>query len=76
MGKIKVQNLKEFEVKFSDAWKDVSDSSPEEGHRVLLTKLPDWIRRWVMEEQDRISNQTPTVEFVAVPGMTPNQVSD
>ena len=45
MGKIKVQNLKEFEVKFLDAWKDVSDSSPEEGHRVLLTKLTEWLIR-------------------------------
>ena len=48
-------------MKFLDAWKDIQDSTPEGGHRVLLGQLPDFLRRKVSEQQDKNSSETPIV---------------
>ena len=48
-GKIGVQQLDEFRVNFQLALLDVLDTSPEEARRVLVEKLPPFMRKLVVE---------------------------
>ena len=49
--KIGIQQLDEFRVNFKLAWVDVPDTTPQEARRVLLEKLPSFMRRWVVESE-------------------------
>ena len=50
-GKIRTQEFKDFEIQFSDALKNIHDMGPEEARRILLCKMPDWMRVWILEEE-------------------------
>ena len=52
-GNIKTHHFREFEVKFRDAWKDVHDATPDEAQRILMSKLPHFMRHWVLEKQKK-----------------------
>ena len=75
-GKIKTDDLKAFEIQFVDALKNIKDMGLEEARRSLLCKLPDWIRIWIVEEENQRTNTYPIVEFRCVPGMSDLQVSE
>ena len=64
-GKIGVQQLDEFRVNFESAWMDVPNATPEESRRVLLEKLPPFMRKWVIESEARRMKSRPIIEFVA-----------
>jgi len=75
-GKIKTDDLKAFEIQFVDALKNIKDMGLEEARRILLCKLPDWIRIWIVEEENQKTNTSPIVELGCVPGMSDLQVSE
>jgi hypothetical protein len=50
-GKIRTQEFKDFEIQFSDALKNIHDMGPEEARRILLCKIPDWMRVFILEEE-------------------------
>ena len=64
-GKIGVQQLDEFRVNFKLAWVDVPDATPEESRRVLLEKLPPFMRKWVVEAEARKMKNRPIIQLVA-----------
>ena len=51
-GKIRTQELKTFEVDFTDALKNIRDMGLEEARRLLICKFPDWMRILIMEEEN------------------------
>ena len=58
-GKIGVQQLDEFRVNFESAWVDVPNTTPEESRRILLEKLPPFMRRWVIESEAKKNEISP-----------------
>jgi hypothetical protein len=69
-GRIKTQDLKMFEIEFIDAMKNIKDMTLEEARRMLLCKFPDWIRIWVVEEENERTNHNPVILFGGLPGMS------
>ena len=74
-GKIRTQDLKTFEIQFTDALKNIRDMGLEEARCLLLCKLPDWMRVWVVEEENKKTTENPVLIFGGVPGMTEQQAS-
>ena len=70
MGKLKAQDIKHFEVQFYDALKNIGDTTEAEIFRILMCKLPEFLRQWVLEEQEKRGASAPIVEFSAVPGLS------
>ena len=60
-GKITTREWQEFEVNFKYAWHQVRDATKEEARRLIIQKLPGFILRWVTEEEERRTADTPTV---------------
>ena len=71
--KIKTEDFKTFEIQFSDALKNIRDIGLEEARRLLLCKLPDWMRVWVVEEEAKRNSENPVLLFGAVPGISEAQ---
>ncbi len=74
-GKIRTQEFKTFEIRFSDALKNIHDMGPEEARRILLCKMPDWMRVWILEEEAKKNAENPVLIFGGVPGMTEAQAT-
>ena len=74
-GKIKTGDFKTFEIQFSDALKNIRDIGLEEARRLLLCKLHDWMRVWVVEEEAKRNPENPALLFGGVPGMSKAQAS-
>ena len=73
-GNIKTQHFREFEVKFRDAWKDVHDATPDEAQRILMSKLPHFMRQWVLEKQEKNAAENPIVCLTAMPGLGEREI--
>ena len=58
-GKITTRQLREFQVNFLACAEEVKDTNPQEISRVLLTKLPPFMRSWVVEREQKKSGTTP-----------------
>jgi hypothetical protein len=56
-----------FRVHFDSALLDVIDASPEEARRVLLEKLPEHMRKWVVEAEVKKAKENQIVEM-CMPG--------
>lgn len=66
-GKITSGHWHNFWVKFKIAWLRVQDATPDEAYRMLLSKLPNFMINWVVEEQESRNRKHPMVN-VRVPG--------
>jgi hypothetical protein len=58
-GKVSVTELFRFEVEFRQARQDLPTVSDEECYRHLLSKLPQHMANWVIEEEIRIRTTQP-----------------
>lgn len=75
LGKIKTQHFREFEVRFRDAWKDVYDATESEAHRMLMVKLPEFMRMWVLEKQEKSASENPIVIFNTMEGLSIDEIT-
>ena len=50
-------------MQFTDALKNIRDMGLEEARRLLLCKLPDWMRVWVVEEENKKTTENPVLIF-------------
>ena len=66
-GKVGSREWREFEANFVTAWKEVEGATGEEARRLLLSRVPNFILRWVTEEEERRSFANPTVKMNAPP---------
>ena len=62
-GKVTSREWRDFEASFISAWQEVEGATSEEARRLLFTKIPGFILRWVMEEEERRSLVNPTVRM-------------
>ena len=69
-GKISSKQLREFQVNFLSCADYVKDTTPQEVRRVLMQKLPPWMKTWVAEAEQKKERNRPIVQIVAVEGMT------
>jgi len=58
-GKVTARECQDFEVNFKSAWHQVKDSTEDEARRMLISKLPHFLLRWLTEGEEKIiSGQT------------------
>ena len=69
-GKISSKQLREFQVNFLSCADYVKDTTPQEVRRVLMQKLPSWMKTWVAEAEQKKERNRPIVQIAAVEGMT------
>ena len=69
-GKISSKQLREFQVNFLSCADYVKDTTPQEVRRVLMQKLPPWMKTWVAEAEQKKERNRPIVQIIAVEGMT------
>ena len=55
-------------MQFTDALKNIQDIGLEEARRLLLCKLPDWMRVWVSEEENKKTTENPVLILVGSQG--------
>ena len=75
-GKHTTRQLREFRVSFLECADEVKDANPAEVRRKLLQKIPPFMKSWVIEAEAKKDERTPTVQLVAIPGMSEKNVSD
>ena len=75
-GKTTRADWGEFWVKFSTARLAVKNSSDEETIRLLLSRVPEFISKWITEEQCKKTQKHPRVKLSAKPGLTNQGVSN
>ena len=75
-GKHTTRQLREFRVSFLECADEVKDANPAEVRRKLLQKIPPFMKSWVIEAEAKKDERTPTVQLVAIPGMSEQNVSD
>ena len=66
-GKITSREWRDFEANFVSGWQEVQGASGEEARRLLLAKVPNFILKWITEEEERRSLAKPTIRM-NVPG--------
>ena len=69
-GKISSKQLREFQVNFLSCADYVKDTTPQEVRRVLMQKLPPWMKTWVAEAEQKKERNRSIVQIIAVEGMT------
>ena len=69
-GKITLQSFQDFMVNFKLAMADVPDTNPEDARRVLLDKIPPFMKAWVAEAELKKMRKKCMVELGCKPGMT------
>ena len=74
--KIGKEEWQDFQIRFETARHDVEDATPDEAYRLLIEKLPPFISNWVVEQEDKMTRQKPTLEVVGVPGMSILSMTD
>jgi hypothetical protein len=52
-GKITSRQLREFQVNFLSCADEVQDTTPQEVRRILLQKLPPFMKTWVVEAEQK-----------------------
>jgi hypothetical protein len=62
-GKLTWHEMDTFRVNFMSAMIDVEDATPEESRRVLLGKIPEGMRKWVVEAETQRSKENPMAEI-------------
>ena len=90
-GKLTFQEMDEFRIKHTSAFIDVPGVTHEDGRRDLLQKLPEQMRKWVIEAEQKLARHSPivrlemkgnfSVDAVSAsvelwPGKKPEEVSD
>jgi hypothetical protein len=61
-GKITIREWGEFEINFKSAMEDVKPTpSEEEARRVLVSKVPQFVLKWITEEEERKMTTNPMV---------------
>ena len=63
-GKITVQELYRFEVDFREAQSGVPEITEEESYRHLLSRLPQHLSGWVLDEESRLRLAQPQLKFI------------
>jgi hypothetical protein len=74
-GRVTMQEWDEFQIRFRSLWKQIKDATPDEAKRLLMHKLPPFIFSWVVEEEDRRTNETPKFSLTVPSRFTEVSVS-
>ena len=53
-GHVTLQNWREFEIKFKEAYRNVPDATPDEAYRLLFIKIPECLRTSLLEHVHQI----------------------
>ena len=72
-GKLSVAQFREFGVNFRHNAMDVKDITPPEMRRVLMSKLPEIVLKWVVEHEYKFTRERPVVQMTTTPGMTESE---
>ena len=75
-GKVTSREWRDFEANFISAWQEVEGASPDEARRLLLQKIPNFILKWVTEEEERRTFTNPTIRMNVPMEMTEEGVSN
>ena len=62
-GKVTTREWRDFEASFVLAWHEVEGATKDEARRLLLQKVPNFILKWVTEEEERRSFSNPTIRM-------------
>ena len=76
MGKVTSREWRDFEANFISAWHGVEGATGEEARRVLINKLPNFVVKWVTEEEERRNLASPTIKINVPMEMTEEGVSE
>ena len=68
-GRIGPDDWREFWTKFCIAKSYVKDASEDETYRLLLSRIPEFIAKWVYEENCKRCSKKPRVRLHAIPNL-------
>ena len=69
-GKLTLAQFREFSVNFRLNAMDVKDATPAEMRRVLISKLPEFMVKWIVEHEYKYTRERPVVQIITMAGMT------
>ena len=74
-GKITTKHLREFQVSFLASADDVKDCTPQETRRLLLLKIPPFMKNWVVDYEQKMDLESPIIQMVTKDGLTPDDMA-
>jgi hypothetical protein len=69
-GKTTRADLHEFWIKFCSAWHHVKDATAGEARRLFLERVPPFLSKMCIEEEDNRARRQPTVKLTGIPNPT------
>ena len=69
-GKISTRQLREFQFNFLACAMEVKDASVHEVRRLVMQKIPPYMRNWVVEREQKNERQKPMFQLLGPEGMS------
>ena len=74
-GRVTIQDFCDFELEFRQITQDLGNLSADECHRQLLSKLPQHMTTWVVEEETRQKLTQPQISMMTPNDFTAEEIS-
>ena len=74
-GKITTKQFREFQINFLACADDVKDCTPQETRRLLLLKIPPFMKNWVVDFEQKMDMDSPIIQVVTKEGISPDAMA-
>ena len=75
-GKITTRQLREFQMNFLSCAMEVKDANVHEMRRLVMQKIPPYMRNWVVEREQKNERTKPMLQILGPEGLTLDELRD